>query len=352
MGVSTLTRVALSLALLLLPACGGGGTPAPTPVTPVTPTPPTPATTSARVVSALNGNLGIGGASITSEQLGQTTSNADGYFTLQTTASSAYPIRIVAESWVDRTTFVKVPGNEAAVSLIPIALDMNYFQEMCRSLGGQISRWQIAPTLVVETTVLTYGSRVAIDEEVPAAVVDRTMTEVRNGLALLSAGRFGEFADIQVRRTPAGSVSTIPAGAIGLTWQRGLLPGFGHVAYGGRTPAGGDGALVRAEVALDYDWHAFGLPAGSRRDFFNVVQHELGHALGYSHTKFAPSFMYEVFLMTVSPQDRQAFEIYMQRPSGNRFPDSDPQATSVNFTAVSDEMQIPRCTALTAFPGR
>jgi hypothetical protein len=75
-------------------------------------------------------------------------------------------------------------------------------------------------------------------------------------------------------------------------------------------------------------------------------QHELGHTLGYSHTKVAPSFMYEVFLMTVSTQDRQAFEVFMQRPSGNQTPDIDPPEAPLNFNAVTQEMQIPRCAFL------
>jgi len=98
-------------------------------------------------------------------------------------------------------------------------------------------------------------------------------------------------------------------------------------------------------VALDYEWRVFGLPQGSRRDIVPVEQHELGHALGYSHTKTAPSFMYEVFLMTVSDLDRKAFEIYMQRPNGNQSPDRDPPGVSLNLTP-SGEMVVERCSFL------
>lgn len=120
----------------------------------------------------------------------------------------------------------------------------------------------------------------------------------------------------------------------------------GRRFQGGRIPGAADGGLSQGEVVLDYEWHVFGLPAGSRRDFFNVLQHELGHALGYSHTKMAPSFMYEVVLMTVSALDRDAFEIYMQRPSGHQSPDIDPAGVSLNLLPVPQEMLIPRCAFL------
>ena len=70
--------------------------------------------------------------------------------------------------------------------------------------------------------------------------------------------------------------------------------------------------------------------------------------MGYSHTKTSPSFMYEVFLMTISALDRQAFEIYMQRPSGNRTPDVDPSGTSANFGISAPRgMIVERCASLT-----
>jgi hypothetical protein len=56
--------------------------------------------------------------------------------------------------------------------------------------------------------------------------------------------------------------------------------------------------------------------------------------------------MYGTFLMDVSAQDRQAFEIYMQRPSGNRAPDDDPAEISVNLLGPPGEMVISRCAFL------
>jgi hypothetical protein len=288
---------------------------------------------------------GVGGVTVTNEQLGETTTNAEGYFTLQAIAPLAYAIRVRGASWVERQTYLRVPGAQTSVSLIPQALNMTYFDEMCRGFG-RLMRWGAAPALIVETAVLQYGSRVASEDTVPPDVVERTMNDLRSGVALQTAGRFTDYASIEIRRTTAGTPSTVPSGAIALTWQRSLATGFGHVAYGGRSPGAADGGLVRGEVALDFDWHVHGLPAGSRRDFFNVVQHELGHSLGYSHTKVAPSFMYEVFLMTVSTQDRQAFEVFMQRPSGNQTPDIDPPDAPLNFNPVTQEMEIPRCAFL------
>jgi hypothetical protein len=338
-------RAGILLIAVTVHACGGSSTPI-SPAPPAAPpVPPSLGSTIARLVSTLDRDQPIAGAAIQADPLGETTSDALGYFTLQASIAAPYRIRVSSASWVERQTLVKVPGDEATVSLIPNTLSLSYFDEMCRGFGRMV-RWGTAPALVVETAVIEYGSRVATDDTVPDEVVERTMREMREVLPTLAAGRYEDYASIEVRRTPAGTTSFVPQGAIGLTWQRDLANRFGHVAYGGRSPGAPDGGLNRGEVALDDQWHIFGLPAGSRRDFVPVVQHELGHALGYSHTKTAPSFMYEVFLMTISPLDRQAFEIYMQRPSGNMSPDADPIGISVNLLGTSGEMDIPRCAFL------
>jgi hypothetical protein len=336
-------RAGILLTALALQACGGGSAPvSPSPVPPIV---PAPLTTTARLVNALDLGEGVAGATIQADGLADLMSDASGNFTLQTPAATQYRIRISSPSWVERHAALKVPGNPATVSLIPGTLSLSYFDEMCRGFG-RILRWGTAPALVVETAVIEYSSRVATGDTVPDEIVERSIRELQQVLPLLTAERYGGFASVEVRRTPAGTVSSVPQGAIGLTWQRELLNRFGHVAYGGRSSGAPDGGLNRGEVALDDQWHIYGLPAGSRRDFFLVVQHELGHALGYSHTKTAPSFMYEVFMMTVSALDRQAFEIYMQRPSGNTSPDADPAEISVNLLGPPGEMVISRCAFL------
>jgi hypothetical protein len=335
-------RTGILLIAAAVHACGGSSTPI-SPAPPATlPAPPPFSSTVARLVSTLDRDQPIAGAAIHADGLGETTSDAAGYFTLSAPVAAPYHIRVSSSSWVERLTIVKVPSDEATVSLIPNTLSLSYFDEMCRSLGWLL-RWSSAPALVVETAVIQYGNRVATDDTVPDDVVERTVREMRQGLPLLTAGRYADYASIEVRRTPAGAPSFAPEGAIALTWQRGLLNGFGHVAYGGRSGGARDGGLSRGEVALDDQWHIFGRPPGSRRDFFLVVQHELGHALGYGHTKTAPSFMYEAVLLTVSALDRQAFEIYMQRPNGNTSPDADPVGVSVNLLGTPGEMLISRC---------
>jgi hypothetical protein len=131
-----------------------------------------------------------------------------------------------------------------------------------------------------------------------------------------------------------GAAFAVPAGAIVLTWQRGLATGFGHVAYGARSTRGGPD-LSAGEVALDADWHIRHLPTGSRTDYDLVLKHELGHALGYSHTVVRPSFMYDGFLMDVSAKDRDAFKIFFQRRSGNQAPDIDSPAISLSVMELA-----------------
>ena len=337
-------RSVLALLVMLgLPACGGNSPVAPTPTAP----PPTPTpimgTTTGRLVNVLNGDEGVAGATLSVVSLGEAVSDAAGQFRVQapSTIPIPYSTRITQSGWVERNVLFKVPGDPVSISLIPDSFNLTYFNEMCRSFG-RVARWPSAPALIVETSVIQYPSRIAIDEEVPPQSVTRTTDELRRTLAVLSAGRFGDFASVEFRRTAAGTRSSAPAGALALSWQRGLLEGFGHVAYGARYLGGSDSGITSGEVALDYDWREFGQPQGSRRDFIPVEQHELGHALGYSHTRTAPSFMYEVFLMTVSALDRQAFEIFMQRPNGNASPDQDPAGVSHNASAHGG-LVIERC---------
>ena len=328
------------LVMLGLPACGGSSPVGPTPSPPPE---PVTGTTSGRLVNVLNGDEAVAGATLSVASLGQAVSDAAGQFRLQapSTIPSPYSTRITRSGWVERNVLFKVPGDPVSISLIPDSFNLLYFDEMCRSFG-RVARWSSAPALLVETSVIQYPSRIATDDEVPPQSVTRTTDELRRTVVVLSAGRFSDFASIEFRRTAAGTRSSAPIGALALSWQQGLLEGFGHVAYGARFLRGSDAGITSGEVALDYDWREFGQPQGSRRDFIPVEQHELGHALGYSHTRTAPSFMYEVFLMTVSALDRQAFEIFMQRPNGNASPDQDPTGVSHNASAQGG-LVIERC---------
>jgi hypothetical protein len=328
------------LVMLGLPACGGSSPVGPTPSPPPE---PVAGTTSGRLVNVLNGDEAVAGATLSVASLGQAVSDAAGQFRLQapSTIPSPYSTRITRSGWVERNVLFKVPGDPVSISLIPDSFNLLYFDEMCRSFG-RVARWSSAPALLVETSVIQYPSRIATDDEVPPQSVTRTTDELRRTVVVLSAGRFSDFASIEFRRTAAGTRSSAPIGALALSWQQGLLEGFGHVAYGARFLGGSDAGITSGEVALDYDWREFGQPQGSRRDFIPVEQHELGHALGYSHTRTAPSFMYEVFLMTVSALDRQAFEIFMQRPNGNASPDQDPTGVSHNASAQGG-LVIERC---------
>ena len=303
--------------------------------------------TAGRVVNALDLNAGVGGANLQGDGFAVATADAAGQFTLEASSVSGVPnsVRVTGSSIVERQVLLKIPGDPVTVTTMPASFDLTYFNEMCRSFGG-IARWESAPALIVETSALDYSTRVSTGETVPDAHIQSTVAELRQVIPILSAGRFGDFASIEYRNTPAGTASQRAAGAIVLTWQTHLLEKFTHVAYGGRELGSGTSGLVRGEVALDRDWHLYGLPEGSRRDYFFVLQHELGHAMGFGHTKRSPSFMYEVFLMTVSALDRQAFEIYMQRPNGNRTPDADPSGTSLNLTAPTGQMIIERCESL------
>ena len=329
-------------------ACGGGGsrpptTPPPTPPT-TPPTTPVAGTTSGRIVNGLDQNQGIGGATVQGDGLGSVTADAQGRFTLQSpTATEPVSIRVSSPSIHERRVFFKVPGEAVTISTFPASIQLSYVDEMCRNTFGGLTRWTTAPVLIVERSAIEYPSRVSTGELVPDEVIERTIGELRQSLNAISAGRFPDFAAVQMRETPAGSASILPDGVIGLTWQTRLLERWTHVAYGARAYGGPGAGLIRGEVALDRDWHVHGLPAGSRRDFFFVVQHELGHAMGFSHTKFQPSFMYEVFLMTISAVDRQVFEIVMQRPNGNSSPDADPSGVSLNLTTGSREMVVERC---------
>lgn len=318
---------AFVLVLSLLTACGGGSS---SPLPPTSPAPP-PAggLTTGRVVSVLDEHHAVAGAALNSD-LGPIRADDLGYFSLTSASAGLYALTISGTGWIERQTGIKVPGVNARLSLIPSAFDLTYFDEMCR-LSGRIARWDSAPMLVVETAVLTHPTGVAIEETVPPEFVAQTVEQLRRTLPVLSAGRFPDFAGVETRRTAAGTSASFPNGAIVLTWRRGLIERFGHVAFGRRTVTALSGPITDGEVALDYDWRVFGLPAGSRRDIVPVEQHELGHTLGFSHTRRAPSFMYEVFLMTVSSLDRQAFEIFMQRPNGNQAPDRDPTGASTNL---------------------
>ena len=188
-----------------------------------------------RVVNALAPEAGLQDAIVDVDGVGWTISDSNGYFTLASTEQRKYAVRVTSPSWVDRQTWMKVPGAHLDVSLIPGSFDLQFFNQMCRGFGGRLLRWTQVPVLVVETSVLEYAGKRATEEQVPVPLLDQTVEKLRRALSDQSAGRFPDFWSVERRTTPGGGTSGIPHGAIALTWQRGLVAGFGHVAYGSRS---------------------------------------------------------------------------------------------------------------------
>jgi hypothetical protein len=319
-----------SLLTLMMAACGGASAPL-SPTAPTSSTNPTP-TSVTRVLQGQTASAAdsstLAGVSVRLGTLEPTTSDASGYFRVESTPTGASTIDLTGPSIVDRHTDVRLPADGVVrFGLIPASFDLAAFNEMFRGSHDRLQRWTAAPSLVVLTTVMRFESgdattADATSEQIPPGEVDAMVRDLTDALSTLTGGTFTAFAQATREAAAAGSRTTLTRnGQIVVGRYRDIRAATGSVGFG-RWAEREDGVVTAGTMFLDA-----GYDSGS--DKRRLRTHELGHALGYKHLSTRPSIMNPILGSDVTEFDRQGALIAFQRPPGNRAPDTDPASSSL-----------------------
>jgi len=208
------SRVAAVLFLAVwLASCGGGPAAPTTPPVEPPPTHPAPGPTTGHTTDIL-ASVPAPNVSITGAAVNTTTSSIDGSFTITPTQfGGAFIINFSSASYVSRTTALKIPGPDAAVSLIPATFDLVAFNQMVHAFG-ESRRWTVAPPLRIEKRILQYDANgngqyrgldgTLTDDEVASMVKDLTWA-----LPQLTGGQFPTFDSVTTDSAPALSTVTV-----------------------------------------------------------------------------------------------------------------------------------------------
>ena len=269
---------------------------------------------------------------------------ADGTFTIGFSATGVNRLTMSGGGFVERQTGVQAPGANVRLSLIPSTFDLSSFNQMFRHapVNGTpaLTRWTAPPKLMIERRVLqftTLGAQTytALSETLTDAEVAGIITDMRDGYALLTAGRLGTFASIETRTSAEGAaVSINEPGYIVVTRQPGLTAAENYWGYA-RWSTTPDGEVTRGFIILD---RGFELSSSSFKR--SLRMHELGHTLGCNHVFNIASVMNQNAQTQPNTFDQQAAKIAMMRPPGNRAPDIDPVGTSATTASRAPRAQI------------
>jgi hypothetical protein len=232
---------------------------------------------------------------------------------------------------VERTTWLRIPGPDATIDVIPAAIDLAAFDQLARS--PHLRRWTSAPPLVLERRVLQAAATTPDDSDATAtstALTEAELSEMEADLTWaldpLTGGVFTRFHDVRHTFAAGGArVHLLNSGQITVARVEGLRAQTGFDGFA-RWEYTDDGRVTGAVVLLDSQMDK----GGDRR---HLRAHELGHALGYNHVTRRPSLMQPVGRPGFMPWDRDAMAIAYRRKPGNRSPDIDPdEGVSLNLS--------------------
>jgi hypothetical protein len=292
---------------------------------------PTIVTTSGRVIDAVS-QAGLAGVTINGGAVSLQSDLGGGFSVTGAPGSIVSPLLLTfaGPSSVPRQTSLLVPGRDAIVSLIASTFDLTSFNEMFRT--PELDRWTTAPPLKIETRTGQFASQstdpvTTIGDAMSDAEYGSIVADLTTALAALSGNTFTAFASVSRQDSPPGTVvSVFGDGVITVMRVRGMESAIGAVGLGAAYVLT-DGTVVGGMVLLDRDFDQ------SHSGFVQQVrQHELGHAMGYSHVVSRDSVMNPTTgpSAVINDADRLGARVAFERPPGNRTPDIDPSAFTTN----------------------
>jgi len=272
---------------------------------------------------------GIGGVAILGEGFSGTSDQA-GTFKIDVGGANGAPRQATFSSanMVTRQAFLRLPGEDANVSLIAAGFDLNTFNEMLRA--PILRRWTSPPPLLIERRTLRFvdvnaSSATAMDETMTDAAYDGLLSDLQSALGSMTGSPGYTFASITERQSAPGSnAQLLNSSTITVARVSGLTQATGFWGYG-RWQSNGAGVVVSGIVMLDRDFDT-----GTSPFIRTLRAHELGHALGYNHVTLRESVMNSSARVAPNAFDLAAFRIAFQRKPGNVAPDTDPSDATLN----------------------
>ena len=193
------------------------------------------------------------------------------------------------------------------------ASDAEALQEMLgSSLGPQ--RWRQPPALTILVSVMDYRpggdvEYVATQEKLSEAEIAELMRDLTDGLAVLTANAFEQFASVSLEVVPAGATARVSRPDQIVTARfNGLRHSVNTLGFGGRR-ARKDGTITAGAILLDSEFDR----TNAKRRLLRT--HELGHAIGYNHVHSRTSIMNPRIGTEPNDFDREAALIAFRVPA-------------------------------------
>jgi len=296
-----------------------------------------------RTSDVLSGGV-VAGATVAGSGLTTGTTDSGGSLTLTTTISSTYGIDVAGAGYLTRNTLIKVPGNDASISLIPASFDLTAFDQMFRAdtsttppTALPLRRWTSVPALRVISRVVEFSNTgttyVATDEALTQSEIDALVANMNYGLPPLSGGQLSAFSTVTTQSVAAGeAVPLLTEGRISIARCRGLAEARGSAGLAQTLFVESTNVIVGASLCVDRDNDVTVVA-----DRLAVRLHELGHALGALHVTARANVLMtpRISVTDITPWDREAAKIAYSRQPGSRTPDRDPSSYSTNNLRLS-----------------
>lgn len=307
--------------------------------------PPPPAfATALRLVNTFN-QAAIAGGLVAGAGLTAPATDLSGRTVVVADASSAAPraVTITAGAALERRTFLRVPGTEATIDLIPSSFDLRSFDLLARSYQ-ELTRWADAPGLTIERRILECSATTpteSLAQATPAITAAATLAEMTghltDALGPLTGSRFTAYGSVDTPLANAtGTVNLMVPGRITIARCTRLAELTGAVGYS-KIDFAGNGRVKGGVVVLDYDYDEAAAPA----ERFHVRAHELGHTLGFNHVEIHSIMAITGAVSLVfTPWDLEAMALAYRRPPGSRSPDVDPDGASANALGARSALML------------